>query len=147
VSRSVAAALLLLLACGRDRPTTRPDAGVRGRRMRSTGGYLLHEGSIGKGQSVAYAQALESGYMDACVQGLKPSTQAFRGHLEVDAPDSTGSFRNRLRMSDWYLQAGLYQWQNWCEYLGYVRQGELVRLVSDAEGAGTFKFEVTLRVP
>lgn len=159
MSRSVLAVMsaLCLGACG-DLLSTRPDAGVvrvKGRAVRAAGGVLTHQGLIRRDQRVTYTQALEAGTVEACVSGRKSRGAPFRGHLEVmrQVPTNREGYLEGLRaevlrrFDSQLVDSRIYEWQGWCEYIGYLAAGDSVRLVSDLDAEGNFTFEVTLRVP
>lgn len=143
--------LVGVFACGGDR-LVRSDAGARG--VQRKGGELLPAsggimtlGSISRGQRVAFTQALEAGQTVACVDARKPKVE-FAGHLEVvRLLGRSGEVQTIRAGSLWRAQPNLSEWRNWCELMGELRYGDLVRLVSDVDADGEFTFRVTLRAP
>jgi hypothetical protein len=120
---------------------SRPDGG---RRQGSRPMMAIHEEGITRGQGIGFAQAQEAGTWSACLEGLKPGSVEFLGHLEVHRPE-LGGVRFRMRSNQIRAQAGLMQWTNWCQYLGHLEPGDMVRLVSDVNARGRFRFQLELQ--
>lgn len=112
--------------------------------MPTTGGMLQYDGTIGVGQRVAFTQTLQDGRAVACVDGKKPGGVEFQGHLEVvRLGDGTETVISRG--DSWRVQPTIYEWSGWCELVGDVKAGDLIRLVSETGAAGVFHFRITLR--